>query len=84
MRSAVETIELLKQALEKRRSYLKRRIDEIPESSSRKSGPVITQMYRGGMLNEMSTVWWLINEIESGSAHPDDLWNLEDDHLIHS
>lgn len=90
-RSAEETLELFKQALQKRRDYLRRRLDSIKKAEvedekgrGRKRGrsPETYRGFllaRGGMLSEIATVTAMLNDIENGKSHPDELYKVEDD-----
>lgn len=84
MRSAEETLTLFKQALEKRRAYVRRRLIrlELAEkeyvSANRKGdrGRVPEKyqgrlILRGGMLSELTTISGLLMAIEKGEWHPD-------------
>lgn len=95
VRSSDEVLSLLKQALQKRRLYLRRRLEEIDEQersykeqrqeegkSNRGRSSYdfrSSRALRGGMLSEISTITGIISGIESGDIHPDDLYNPEDD-----
>ncbi len=72
--SAEETLDILQQAIEKRRSYLKHHIDiKMKESTKGRH----REMYRGGMLNEIHTIKGLLEEIKQGSINIDEIWNIE-------
>ncbi|MBD0381220.1 hypothetical protein [Paenibacillus sedimenti] len=81
MRTADETIELFMQALNKRRAYLRRRIDEI-QKQGRALQPHLAKALRSGMLCEITTVECLLKLIQDGKIHPDEIYNSEDDVLI--
>ncbi|MBP1309020.1 hypothetical protein JOD82_002040 [Paenibacillus sp. 1182] len=91
-RSSDETLLLFKKALYKRRLYLRRRIEEIDSTYTNiceqriKDGKSkrgrASEDYRVSkviMLSEIVTIQALLKEIESGSHHPDDVYNPEDD-----
>lgn len=85
MRNAEETLELFKQAIEKRRAYLRRRAVAIKEAQakSEKKRGVPPYYYldalRGGMMSELTTLNGILLGIEKGDFHPDELYNPEDD-----
>ncbi|WPS85544.1 hypothetical protein SMD22_00355 (plasmid) [Brevibacillus halotolerans] len=92
MRSAEETLILFKQALERRKAYVRRQLKKLNEAETQyatenrkgnrgrapeKYKGLIS--LRGGMLSEHATIAGLLTEIENENCHPDDLYNLEDD-----
>ncbi|MDF2650008.1 MAG: hypothetical protein K0Q73_5813 [Paenibacillus sp.] len=74
-RSADETLELLFIALEKRRNYLKNKMNLLP-ASKRRGSRLDKGLSLGGKLDEMTTIICLIQEIQSGSIHPDEIWDI--------
>lgn len=85
MRSADETLNLLLQAMDKRRQYLRRKVRRIeargigpgpgrPNESNR-----LKYSGRVGMLTEHATILGMLERIQSGRMHPDEMYNEEDD-----
>ncbi len=92
MRSAEETLELFKQALEKRRAYVRRRLQVLDQAEEeykketqwggrgrRPQQFAGRKTMRGGMLSELTTVTYLLSEIQAGKLHPDEIYNVQDD-----
>ncbi|KUP22392.1 hypothetical protein [Paenibacillus sp. DMB5] len=85
MRTADETINLLLQAMDKRRQYLRRKVRRIeargiqpgkgrPNESNR-----LKYSGRVGMLSEHATIRGMLERIQDGRMHPDEMYNEEDD-----
>jgi hypothetical protein len=91
VRTPEETLTLFKQALEKRRAYVRRRLHALDEAEKQERAewkglrgrPPETYKgriaMRGGMLSELTTITAMLKQIEAGTLHPDDIYNEEDD-----
>lgn len=94
-RSSDEVLILFKEALHKRRLYLRRRMEEIDQAEKvsndqrKEEGKSnrgrtsdnykSSRALRGGMLSEIATITGMLDAIESGKMHPDEMYNPEDD-----
>lgn len=70
--TAQETLNLVIVALNKRRNYLLKKINEIPTSSKFDE---MKRISRQAMLSEVTTIKGLISEIQRGQIHPAEIWD---------
>lgn len=85
MRTADETLNLLLQAMDKRRQYLRRKVRRIeakgiqPRQGRPNESNRLKHSGRVGMLSEHTTILGMLERIQSGRMHPDEMYNEEDD-----